>query len=64
MGYGCSNLVANRYWLSLAGLLNAIFAKTFDDISIVPTFCPNTVNLFRWCLLFAILITASLAGYI
>ncbi len=23
---------------SLAGLLNAIFAKTFDDISIVPTF--------------------------
>lgn len=23
---------------SLAGLLNAIFAKTFDDISIIPTF--------------------------
>jgi Predicted membrane protein len=23
---------------SLAGLLNAVFAKTFDDISIIPTF--------------------------
>ena len=23
---------------SLAGLINAVFAKTFDDISIVPTF--------------------------
>lgn len=26
---------------SLAGLLNAIFAKTFDDISIIPTFILN-----------------------
>jgi ABC-2 type transport system permease protein len=23
---------------SLAGLLNAVFAKTFDDISLIPTF--------------------------
>ena len=29
---------ADRDRFSLAGLFNAIFAKTFDDISIIPTF--------------------------
>ncbi|WP_340614539.1 ABC transporter permease [Xenorhabdus thailandensis] len=31
-------LLATSILFSLAGLLNAIFAKTFDDISIIPTF--------------------------
>ncbi|SFO10960.1 ABC transporter permease [Xenorhabdus japonica] len=31
-------LLATAILFSLAGLLNAIFAKTFDDISIIPTF--------------------------
>lgn len=31
-------LLMTTILFSLAGLLNAIFAKTFDDISIVPTF--------------------------
>ncbi|MBD2781874.1 ABC transporter permease [Xenorhabdus szentirmaii] len=31
-------LLATSMLFSLAGLLNAIFAKTFDDISIIPTF--------------------------
>ena len=33
-----STIVLTAVVFSLAGLLNAIFAKTFDDISIVPTF--------------------------
>jgi ABC-2 type transport system permease protein len=33
-----STIVLTAIVFSLAGLLNAIFAKTFDDISIVPTF--------------------------
>jgi ABC-2 type transport system permease protein len=31
-------LLATSILFSLAGLLNAVFAKTFDDISIIPTF--------------------------
>ncbi|MDC9622908.1 ABC transporter permease [Xenorhabdus sp. XENO-7] len=31
-------LLATSTLFSLAGLLNAIYAKTFDDISIIPTF--------------------------
>ncbi|MBD2797524.1 ABC transporter permease [Xenorhabdus sp. 18] len=31
-------LLATSILFSLAGLLNAIFAKTFDDISLIPTF--------------------------
>ncbi|CDH26682.1 ABC transporter permease [Xenorhabdus bovienii] len=31
-------LLATSILFSLAGLLNAIYAKTFDDISIIPTF--------------------------
>ncbi|AOM42535.1 ABC transporter permease [Xenorhabdus hominickii] len=31
-------LLATSILFSLAGLLNAIFAKSFDDISIIPTF--------------------------
>ncbi|WP_348666331.1 ABC transporter permease [Arsenophonus symbiont of Ornithomya chloropus] len=31
-------IVITAILFSLAGLLNAIFAKTFDDISIIPTF--------------------------
>ncbi|MBD2813814.1 ABC transporter permease [Xenorhabdus sp. Flor] len=31
-------LLATSILFSLAGLLNAIFARTFDDISIIPTF--------------------------
>lgn len=31
-------LVLTAILFSLAGLLNAIFAKTFDDISLIPTF--------------------------
>ncbi|PHM35847.1 ABC transporter permease [Xenorhabdus innexi] len=31
-------LLATSILFALAGLLNAIFAKTFDDISIIPTF--------------------------
>lgn len=33
-----STLLMTAVLFSLAGLLNAVFAKTFDDISIVPTF--------------------------
>ena len=33
-----STIVLTAVVFSLAGLLNAIFAKTFDDISIIPTF--------------------------
>lgn len=33
-----STIVLTSVVFSLAGLLNAIFAKTFDDISIIPTF--------------------------
>ena len=42
---GCLARLSGGYWLvltavlfSLAGLLNGVFAKTFDDISLVPTF--------------------------
>ena len=31
-------LVLTAILFSLAGLLNAVFAKTFDDISLIPTF--------------------------
>lgn len=31
-------LVLTAVLFSLAGLLNAVFAKTFDDISLIPTF--------------------------
>ncbi len=31
-------LVLTAVLFSLAGLLNGVFAKTFDDISLVPTF--------------------------
>ena len=37
---------------SLAGLLNALFAKTFDDISIIPSFVLTPPHLFRRCFLF------------
>jgi ABC-2 type transport system permease protein len=33
-----STVILTAVVFSLAGLLNAIFAKTFDDISIIPTF--------------------------
>jgi len=33
-----STIVLTAVIFSIAGLLNAIFAKTFDDISIIPTF--------------------------
>ena len=33
-----STVVLTATLFSLAGLINAIFAKTFDDISIIPTF--------------------------
>lgn len=32
------DLVLTAVLFSLAGLLNAVFAKTFDDISLIPTF--------------------------
>lgn len=35
---GCGDIINDLDCFSLAGLLNAIFAKTFDDISIIPTF--------------------------
>ena len=31
-------LLLTAVLFSLAGLLNAVFAKTFDDISLIPTF--------------------------
>lgn len=31
-------LVLTAVLFSLAGLLNSVFAKTFDDISLIPTF--------------------------
>ncbi len=31
-------LVLTAVLFSLAGLLNAVFAKSFDDISLIPTF--------------------------
>jgi ABC-2 type transport system permease protein len=31
-------LLLTAILFSLAGLLNAVFAKTFDDISLIPTF--------------------------
>lgn len=31
-------LILTAILFSLAGLLNAVFAKTFDDISLIPTF--------------------------
>ena len=33
-----STVILTAVVFSLAGLLNAIFAKTFDDISVIPTF--------------------------
>ena len=33
-----STVVLTATLFSLAGLINAIYAKTFDDISIIPTF--------------------------
>jgi ABC-2 type transport system permease protein len=33
-----TTLVLTALVFSIAGLFNAIFAKTFDDISIIPTF--------------------------
>ena len=33
-----STIMLSAFIFSLAGLLNAIFAKNFDDISIIPTF--------------------------
>ena len=38
MGIRCLNPGAHCGVFSLAGLLNGVFAKTFDDISLVPTF--------------------------
>lgn len=35
---GTLTLVLTAVLFSLAGLLNGVFAKTFDDISLVPTF--------------------------
>jgi len=35
---GCSIAVLTAFVFALAGLINAVFAKSFDDISIVPTF--------------------------
>ncbi len=32
-------LLLTAVLFSLAGLLNAVFAKTFDDISLIPTLC-------------------------
>ena len=46
---------------SLAGFINAVFANSFDDISIIPTFALNAINLLRWCLLFSTIITNILA---
>lgn len=34
----CSVVVLTATLFSLAGFINAVFAKTFDDISIIPTF--------------------------
>ena len=33
-----ATLLMTSILFSLAGLLNALFAKSFDDISIIPTF--------------------------
>lgn len=38
MGIRCLNPGAHCGAILLAGLLNGVFAKTFDDISLVPTF--------------------------
>ena len=37
-GLVLTTLVLTAVLFSLAGLLNAVFAKTFDDISLIPTF--------------------------
>ena len=46
---------------SLAGLLNAIFAKKFDDIAIIPSFVFGTINLFGRCFLYNYIVARILA---
>ncbi len=49
---------------SLGGMLNAVFAKKFDDISIIPTFVLTPSHLPWWCILFYRFVTRVLAGHI
>jgi len=37
---------------SLGGFINAIYANKFDDITIIPTFCPDSPYIPWWCVLF------------
>ncbi|SUG16748.1 ABC transporter [Salmonella enterica subsp. arizonae] len=54
-------LILTAILFSLAGLLNAVFAKTFDDISLIPTFCADAVDLPRRGILLANAAAAVLA---
>ena len=42
-------LLLTAVLFSLAGLLNAVFAKTFDDISLIPTFVLTPLTYLGGC---------------
>ena len=52
-------LVLTAVLFSLAGLLNAVFAKTFDDISLIPTFVLTPLRPISWPLSCVKIFTAS-----
>ncbi len=49
VGIRCLNPVLTAVLFSLAGLLNGVFAKTFDDISPVPTFVLTPLTYLGGC---------------
>ena len=54
-------LVLTAILFSLMGFINAIFADTFDDISVVPTFGFNSVDIFGRRVLFHLYTSRDLA---
>lgn len=61
VGIRCLNHGALAVLFSLAGLLNGVFAKTFDDISTVASLCVNATHVFGWGLLLTDFVAAVLA---
>ena len=61
-------LILTAVLFSLAGLLNAVFAKTFDDISLIPTFVLTPLTylggVFYSLTTFAVLVVFIVAFYL
>ncbi|WP_406705445.1 ABC transporter permease [Sodalis sp.] len=55
-------LLLTAVLFSLAGLLNAVFAKSFDDISIIPTFVLTPLTYLGGVVLLAVAAAAVLAS--